>query len=234
MQVTLAVATLCWAGCGGEQSPATPSSQVRSSTQITSVGIPLVKVQADFNVVTFPVTFGDVVRQIELRASDTQWSATILDGDQCVYEMHWFIDGAGWEATPFERLDITIQTAGEAEVYTYNNLLSGSSDTMLVTTTTTEGEWTTFFSPFSLNDNAEGDRLAKVLTSPQVLETLTPYCDPGGGDKKPTAGERICGVASTLGSLKCMFGGGVLNALCHVAVGVTFCCGVMYLVGGDL
>ncbi len=233
--MTLVAGILCWAGCETEQqNPAISDVGPLSGTEITSIGIPSLATQGDTNVMTFQVEFDGVMRQVELRASDAEWSATIFDGDTPAYEMHWLIDGTGWEATPFERLDIAIQTPHEAEFYKYTNLLSGSADMLRVTTATTEEEWVSFFDPFSLNNNAEGNRLAKVLTSPHVLTTLTPYCDPGRVDKKPTPTERLCGVASTLGSLKCMLGGGVMNPLCHVAVGVIFCCGVMYLVGGDL
>ena len=86
-----------------------------------------------------------------------------------------------------------------------------------------------------MNNNLEGERLAAVLTTPVVARTLAPYCDPGTGVyKKMSDTERLCRAAETLGMLKCMLGGGVMNPLCHVAVGVVFCCGVMYLVGdGD-
>jgi len=228
------VAVGLWGGCS-EQNTQPP---VRTGTPLVmemSVGAPVRTAEGEFSVLTFPVWFGDQERQVELRASSTEWAATILDQDVLGYEMHWRSDGTGWEQTAFERLDIAILEEGVVEEYRYTDLLTGATSSMVVTTSTTEEEWAAFFDPYTLNNNPEGDRLAAVLTTPVVARTLAPYCDPGTGvDKKMSSTERLCYVASTLGTLKCILGFGVANPLCHVAMGVNFCCGVMVLANGEL
>lgn len=220
-------------GCG-EDSPTPPVKQDVGTVAGMRVGAPTLSAESGLSTLTFPVWFGEQERQVELRASAEEWVARILDRDVLGYELHWRSDGTGWEQTAFERLDIAIVEEGSVEEYRYTDLLSGVGSSMVVTASTTEEQWAGFYDPYTLNDNPEGERLARVLTAPLVVEMLAPYCEPNGrADKKPTDAERICRVAGTLGTLKCMFGGGAANPLCHVAIGVTFVCGVMYLVQGE-
>lgn len=221
-----------WGGCA--ESSSGPVQLEAPVAAEMALGTPVRTTEGEISVLMFPVWFGGQERQIELRTSTAEWVATILDQGMLGYEMHWRSDGTGWERTAFERLDIAILEEGSVEEYRYTDLLSGVASSMVVTTSTTEEQWADFFNPYTLNNNLEGERLAHVLTTPLVVEMLAPHCEPSSGwDKKPTDAERICRVATTLGSLKCMFGGGPANPLCHVAIGVTFCCGVMYLVEGE-
>lgn len=225
-----------WGGCNGDSTAPLPRQE--SGLVVVGemgIGTPVRTSEGEFSVLTFPVWFGDQQRQVELRASADEWVATILDQDVLGFELHWRSDGTGWEQTAFERLDIAILEEGSAEVYEYTDLLTGSTSSMVATTSTTLEEWAAFFDPHTLNNNVEGERLAAVLTTPLVVETLAPYCDPGSGvEKKMSSTERLCYVASTLGTLKCILGFGVANPLCHVAMGVSFCCGVMVLANGEL
>jgi hypothetical protein len=186
-------------------------------------------------VVSFSVNFsGDkstsVTRTIELTMTDVEFGSAILSADQRLFEMHWNADGSAWEQTPAERLDIIRQENG-FELYRYTNRLSGAMTELIDDGTVTEEAWFSFFTPATLNYNREGDRLAQVLTTRSVKEQLQMAAVGTGWepDKKPTSTQIVCGVAGTVGKLKCMFGGGVANALCHVAVGVSICCAIMAL-----
>lgn len=198
------------------------SRDVTAPGDTLTVRKPVWRVGPRETTLTFPVEFSDkAMRFVELTWTDVEFGSSIMSGGQRLYEMHWNVNGIVWEQTPAERLDIIRQHDGR-ELYRYTNRLTGSVTELLDDGTVTEDEWFSFFSPATLNYNLDGTRLAEVMTSPSVAELPAM----NQGLKKPTTEQVICGLAGTAGKLKCMFGGGVANPLCHVAVGVSICCAI--------
>jgi hypothetical protein len=211
-----------------------PSISLRDQAETVApveIGAVVSVADATTRVTTFSVVFnGEKAtspQMVELASSDVGFSSTIMTGDQRMFEIHWNVDGSVWEQTPAERLDIIRLTDGR-DLYRYTNRLSGTSTELLDDGTVAEDGWYAFFNPATLNYNPDGDRLALVLTSSSVEKQLSKVF-PQIGDKKPNATQTLCGLAGTVGQLKCIFGGGVANCLCHVAVGVSVCCAIMDL-----
>ena len=75
-----------------------------------------------------------------------------------------------------------------------------------------------------LRSNADGELLASLLTNEAFAKSVTGGKDPGGphlmGDK---TADRICGIATLCGFLKC-WAGGIANPLCVACMGTSIAC----------
>jgi hypothetical protein len=129
-------------------------------------------------------------------------------------------------------------------------MLASDVDSRLVQRTERPVEWTPCGEPeclklaypagSTLEDNREGNRLMKLLANARFVEWLaislgqeasfrngmSLTADRGEFDKRRRA---MCGWASICNLVKCTFGGGLLNPLCHACMGISFSCMLMFI-----